>query len=98
MGKDVDFVADLARQIQAVAPDLAPERVRLIAQGIRHDWGGMRVYVRKGAAEGKAWLLAESLAAGAGLAEAFHAAGVSRTTGYRLLARRTRGNNHKATR
>jgi hypothetical protein len=46
-----EFTADIVRQLQAAAPDIAAERVREIAADmlhhIRQDWGGCRPYIRK---------------------------------------------------
>lgn len=96
MGKDVleDYIARLEAQLAAAAPGLTIEQVRSAARrielDIRHDRGGSEHYLKKAPAEGKAFSLGVALAAGVPLPQAFAEVGVSRTAGYRLIARRWR--------
>ena len=52
--------------------------------------GGDRYYIQKAPATWKVQRLATSLASGSSLRDAFTAAGVSQSTGYRMLKRRCR--------
>jgi len=79
-----DLIDGLVAQLYAVAPELGQRRIAAIAIELRRDMGGATAYIRKEPAAGKAWSLAESLAAGATWGEALARARVSRRTAYRL--------------
>ena len=85
-----DVLDEIMRQIRAAAPELPVQRVEAIALGIRRDWGGARVYIKKAPAAGKALRLGTALAAGASLSQAFVEVGIGRSQGYALAGRRWR--------
>lgn len=83
---------DIVRRFLSLARDLHPETptaewTRLEVR-LRQEFGGERVYVLKAQAEGKAFLHAESLAAGKSQDEARREVGVHRTTVWRWRQRR----------
>ena len=82
-----DLIDDLRTRLLAVMPDAAPALAQVIPQ-VRQHWGGTEPYIRKGEAGRKANALAGALRQGQPLREAFATAGLSRATGYRMLARR----------
>jgi hypothetical protein len=86
MGEDIinKMIARLAEEI----PDMPTDTLRRIEQRMRQEFAGERHYVSKAPAEGKAFRLGSALAAGVPLAQAFADLGVSRASGFRLLARR----------
>lgn len=84
-----DFLADMIRQVLE-ASTAGTDAVRKTEIRIRQQWGGARVYIKKAPVEGKVQRLADGLAAGVSLHEAFTTAGVSRRWGYQLLSRRQR--------
>ena len=83
-----DIIRDALRRARALHPETPASEWMQIEAKLRQDWGGLRPYIPKASASGKACLLANCLAAGISVSEAFSAIGVGRTTGYRLLARR----------
>lgn len=88
MPKDVLDV--LVEQLRAAAPDYPADKLYATALQIRRDMGGERHYLKKAPAMGKVFSLGNALAAGVTLAQAFADCGVSRSSGYRLINRRTR--------
>ena len=86
----MDFLDEIVRRIFAASSGGATA-VRREEIKIRQQFGGERFYVPKALVKGKVHSLAESLAAGRNLREAFSGAGVSRATGYRLISRKARG-------
>ena len=85
---DDDFVVALTRQLAAVAPELPPARWIEIAELIRQDWGGSRPYIRKAPAETGRRAISKAQNLGMTLQQAFAAAAVSRSSGYRLIKRK----------
>jgi hypothetical protein len=80
-----DFLEQLIRLVQEAAQAGADPKIR-----VQQHFGGERYYIPKAPAAGKTQRLAADLAAGRPLTEAFAAAGVHSTWGYRLLRRRVR--------
>lgn len=85
---DDDIIRDFLRRVRTVATSVSDRDWLHVELDMRQAWGGARPYVAKAPAEGKAARLAESLAAGRPLREAFDAVGVSQRSGYRLIGRR----------
>jgi hypothetical protein len=81
-----DIVRDFMRRYRKRHPDLSVDQLRQFETECRQAWGGTRIYVCKDPAEGKAFRLAQSLAAGRSLFEA--APAIPRSTRYRLLLRK----------
>jgi len=82
---------DIVRSFLRLARELHPETperewTRLEVR-LRQEYGGERVYVLKEKTAGKAWSLAERLAAGEGWREALATMGISRRTGCRIRRR-----------
>ena len=82
---------DIVRRFLSLARELHPETptaewTRLEVR-LRQEFGGERVYILKERTMGKAWSLAERLAAGDGWREALAATGISRRTGCRMRRR-----------
>jgi hypothetical protein len=86
MAKSPDLVDRLIEQLRAAAPDYPLDKLQSAALLIRRDMGGATAYVKKAPAEGKAFRLGTALAVGVSVTQAFADLGVSRATGYRLLA------------
>lgn len=90
---EMDEVASLVESLRLVCKDAgesAPSQLVLEewARRIYRDKGGSRIYYpKKASVAGKAWSLGAALASGASPQEAIRAAGLSRTTGYRILSR-----------
>lgn len=85
-----DTVMSIVDLVRAAAPGLSETQLGAIASRIYADLGGTRQYIPKAPAQGKALRLGGELAAGASLIQAFAAAGVSESYGYRLARRRWR--------
>ncbi len=84
-----DFLSEVIRLLGEAFKD-GPDAVRKTEIKIRQQSGGGRHYIGKAPTLGKTQRLADGLAAGVSLGEAFAAAGVSRSAGYRFLSRRWR--------
>jgi hypothetical protein len=82
-----DIVADFLRRVREQHPEVPEMRWRKLEVDLRRDWGGERVYVVKAKPQGKAYSLAESLAAGRSLDEARAELHVHRSTCWRWLRR-----------
>jgi hypothetical protein len=82
------IVDDFMRELFALYPQTSVAEALDVATRLHQTWGGERTYIPKAVATQKARALAAELAAGVPLAAAMRAAGVSRRTGYRLLARK----------
>jgi hypothetical protein len=63
------------------------EDAAALERQVRREWGGERVYIACGNAEGKARVLGVALATGTSLMSAAEALGIPRRTAYRLAAR-----------
>lgn len=85
-----DPVLSVLDLVRAAAPELSEEKLGAIASTLAEHLGGKRIYFGKAPAQGKALRLGGAIAAGASLEQAFAAAGVSETYGYKLLRRRWR--------
>ncbi len=84
-----DFLSEAIRLLGEAFKD-GPDAVRKTEIKIREQMGGSHHYIKKALPEKKTRCIGESLAAGVSLGEAFAAAGVSRSAGYRFLSRRWR--------
>lgn len=82
-----DIVDDFLQRLSQAIPDASPEIRYQIETSIRQSWGGAKPYVAKrvGLSTRKA-LIGHALRQARPLAEVFAQAGVSRRTGYRILA------------
>lgn len=83
-----DLVRDILRMVRDLPANPKDDDFWRLDRQIRDIWGGQRTYVCKAKTEGKAWRLAESLAAGRPLSEARNQLGLRRRTCERLLRRR----------
>lgn len=81
-----DLIDDFRTRLLAVMPEAAPALAQVIPQ-VRHTWGGTEPYIRKRDPGQQVASLAGALRQGVPLREAFATAGLSRATGYRMLAR-----------
>jgi hypothetical protein len=86
MRDDDDLARWLARTSAAMG---VPQTTAAeLAERLRAEWGGARVYVRKReSAAGKAQALGVAIAQGTSIRAAVEALGVSQRTAYRLLGR-----------
>ena len=85
-----DIVRYFVRQFRELHPETPDDELWNIELQARQVWGGTDVYVCKKATAGKVSRLAQRLGAGGSILEAFLSAGVPRSTGFRLMARRHR--------
>lgn len=85
-----DLFAEFIRRVLEADDRGGKQEVTRTEIRIREQYGGQRIYLQKDPSTKKTMAAGASLAAGRNLNEAFAAAGVSRATGYRLLARRWR--------
>ena len=87
-----DIVDDFLTRLQQHVPSLPLETRLTLEKETRQAWGGDRVEVGKGInGLGKftrTWLVAQGLRQTKSLKDCFEQAGVSRRTGYRILARK----------
>ena len=81
-----DIVTGFIRRTKAEHPEIAESAWLRLEVRLRQEWGGERHYVQKAPTLGKAYSLAERLAAGESPREAFRNSGLTRTTGYRVLS------------
>jgi hypothetical protein len=86
-----DIVDDFIQRLSAALPQVDPGPYRRLESELRQEWGGSKSYVAK------RFNLANRTAALGGalvqhhkLSECFAIAGVSRRTGYEILARKNR--------
>lgn len=87
-----DIVDDFLTRLQTLAPDAAAQVGPRLEAELRQHWGGTdRNYIRKGqSAQQRAAAVAVGLQQGLPLNSVFQQAGVSRSAGYRLMARRVK--------
>jgi len=79
-----DIIKHVCAEVSAIASD---DYVRRLEISLRHLWGGAVVYIPKSRPLHKAERIRAGRAAGMTMIEACEAAGVSRSTGYRLVSR-----------
>lgn len=87
---DDDIIRDCVKRVKEMHPDTSDDQLLKLELVLRRSWGGSHLYVHKRPALEKASRQAQSLAAGGSVYEAFAAAGVSRSHGFRLFSRRSR--------
>lgn len=80
-----DIIDDCLRELR---PHVTLDEWHRISYRLRQRWGGCMVYARRDGIAGKEYLIQSGLGSGLSKQEAFDRAGVSRSTGYRLLQRR----------
>jgi hypothetical protein len=85
-----DIVRDCVRKVKEMHPDSSDEQLLKLELTLRRAWGGAEVYVCKKPSLEKVSRLADCLAAGGSVYEAFSVAGVRGGYRYRMLARRHR--------
>jgi DNA invertase Pin-like site-specific DNA recombinase len=82
------FVDELIALHNALCPSASAKERRDFERGIRQRFGGERHYVDRATAKVKTEKLGEELAKGTPVKQAIKAAGLSRTSGYRVLSRK----------
>ena len=83
-----DIVSDFLDRLQNLAPDIPHQTRQILEAQIRQQWGGTEPYVAKRPAIVHAIRLGEALRARKPLAQCVLEEGISRRSGYRILARR----------
>ena len=84
-----DIVQDFMQRLAQLAPEVPAQTLQRREVGIRQDWGGTEPYVAKRpSVKVKAVKLGEAMQSRQPLSTCFTVAGVSRSTGYRLLRMR----------
>lgn len=81
---------DFLKKVLRTAVDcgaMQPADAAELERRVRREWGGERVYIACGRAEGKVHVLGAALATGTSLTSAADALGIPRRTAYRLAAR-----------
>lgn len=84
-----DIVDDFFQRLASHVPELPMDTRLKIEASLRQEWGGNRAYVAKRFSVAiRSDLLAGGLRQKLSLKDCFEQAGVSRRTGYRLLAKK----------
>ena len=83
-----DIVDDVLQRLRALAPDIPAQITQQLEAQTREAWGATRPYVAKRPALQRSVVLGDGLRAGKSLTEVFDQAGIKRSFGYELLARR----------
>lgn len=86
-----DIVDRILGRVSELAPDLRRDVLAQVDIELRAELGGCNGgYIAKRPAEQRAWVIGQSLQAGAPLGECFAAAGTTRRHGYKILQRQLR--------
>jgi hypothetical protein len=81
-----DIIDDFLTRLQQHVPNVAPETRLQLESGLRQSWGGTEPYVGKRLSPmSRSWAVANGLRRSMPLKDIFKSAGVSRSTGYRIL-------------
>lgn len=85
-----DIVDDFLSRLQQLVPNLPPDAPVQLEKTLRQQWGGTEPYVGKRLSRvTRTTLVAAGLRQRVDIKEAFRRAGVSRTTGYEIISRKT---------